>query len=75
VERRQQELGAALAQLGRDDLRVEVLDTEQHQDLGIPTPSLYVAVGPFASEEEAAALCPELGLAGRCDPRQPGAPS
>jgi hypothetical protein len=75
VERKTTALEAALAELGLPDVRVLVLDGEKYPDLGLARPVHVVAVGPFASAEEAKAACTGLGIKeSGCLARQPGVP-
>ncbi len=76
AERRLAELTGLLTALDREDLRVAVLDSAQYPGLGFTNPTLYAAVGPFASRTEAEAACAALGVGtGSCVARQPGARS
>jgi hypothetical protein len=62
-----------VAQLGRNGLRVQVLDSDQYPSLGVPQPAFVVVVGPFDTKDDATAACADLGFpAGSCLARRPG---
>jgi hypothetical protein len=73
VRRQQRALETALAELALPDVKVLVLDGEQYPDLDFARPVHVVAVGPFASADEAEAACAGLRIAeSGCLARQPG---
>jgi hypothetical protein len=72
----QQDLEAALADVGDSGLSVTVLDSRKYLELEFANSADLLVVGPFTSEEAAEAFCEPLGWAEpNCRAYQPGPPS